>query len=132
MQYFIIHPIFHNLVAFFIFLFYPNHNHHLLRQNLFLKKVVSFFLNVWIWIFFNLWKWLLQPSISCTFCPNFWNIFISCTFARVENALLWTTTLCGFTNPTTSILKLFKNRIVGMHSTTSSIHEMSSILAQLF
>jgi predicted KAP-like P-loop ATPase len=40
--------------------------------------------------------------------------------------------LCGFTNPTTSILKLFKNRIVGVHSTTSSIHEMSQFLHNFF
>jgi hypothetical protein len=47
------------------------------------------------------------------------------------NALLQATTLCGSKKPTMSTLDVFENGMLSVHSTmSSSIHEMSSILAQ--
>jgi hypothetical protein len=54
-----------------------------------------------------------------------------CAFARVENAFLQTTTLCGFTNPTMSTLYVLKNEVMGVLSTMSLIHKIPSILTQI-
>ncbi len=57
-------------------------------------------------------------------------IFETLPFAKVKNAILWTTTLWGFTNPTMLTLDVLKNEVMGVLSTMSSIHKIFSTFTQ--